>query len=205
MQDNRGGQRKELSPDELQQVAGGSVGSMVGKQVVGAAHKEAMKVVKASPSGWAKIGKRIGEFFCHAAGTMIRMEDGTLKAVETLTIGDRVFLGGAVVGRGETKTPGLFKYKGTVVNGRHAVFEDGGWLRVESTSGAVRVDGDLLVYPIVTEHHLLVCEHYIAADFVEVEEDVGADDRLRLLNADTERNSWLQNAEHALSVSQLAA
>ena len=47
-------------------------------------------------------------------------------------------------------TPGLFNYKGTVVNGRHAVFEEGGWLRVENASGAVPVDRDLLVYPIVT-------------------------------------------------------
>jgi len=144
--------------------------------------------------GGILLGGALGSLMCHAAGTMIVMLDGSRKPVEALEIGDQVMLGGAVLGRGEVLAADLFKYKGTVVNGRHAVFEDGRWLRVEDSEAADAVDtGEpVRVYPLVTECHLLVCEQYICADFAETDDaDMSASERIAKLNRDTERNGWL--------------
>ena len=153
------------------------------------------------------IGSAIGSLFCHAAGTMIRMEDGTRKAIETLQMGDRVLLGGAVMGRGEVIVKDLYRYKGTIVNGRHAVLEDGKWIRVENSDLAVAftTETTMKVYPIVTEHHLLVCESYICADLAEVDGDVGAVGRLKKLNSAREWTAKLSEYAKDLKLEARAA
>jgi len=100
------------------------------------------------------------------------------------------------LGRGEVLAEALYDYRGTVVNGRHAVFEDGSWVRVEDSTQATLLDvPPATVYPIVTANHLLVCEQYICADVAEMDEDIGSAGRLAALNADTARNRELTQAE----------
>jgi hypothetical protein len=140
------------------------------------------------------IGGGIASLFCHAAGTLIRMADGTVRAIEELKIGDDVLLGGKVIGRGEVLSADLYHYKNTVVNGRHAVLEAGQWVRVQDTPACIVSSPEAqLVYPIVTERHLLVCgENYICADFAETDDaDMSASARLERLNAMVERNAYL--------------
>ncbi|HEX3949671.1 MAG TPA: hypothetical protein VHW95_07470 [Steroidobacteraceae bacterium] len=146
------------------------------------------------------VGGALGSLFCHVAGTLVRMEDGTLKPVEQLKFPDRVFLGGEVVGHGEIWITNLFRYRGVVVNGQHAVFEGGRWLRVKDAATAVRIDVPkcAVAYPIVTEHHLMVLETHIAADVAETNEDTGAVARLAELNANSERNLRLVEVEERL-------
>ena len=148
----------------------------------------------------------VQNFFCHTAGTLIAMADGTYKPVEQLKMGDETLLGGEVIGRGEVIATDLYSYRGTVLNGRHAVFEDGQWVRVENSPLATLLDvPPAPVYPVVTANHLLVCEQYICADLAEYDEDIGAVGRLAMLNADTERNAELLRAEKAYGLSQQRA
>ena len=63
----------------------------------------------------------------------------------------------------------------------------------------------VMVYPIVTANHLLVCEQYICADLAEMDEDIGAVGRLAALNADTERNRELRRAEESYGLSKQRA
>jgi len=152
------------------------------------------------------VGSFFGGLFCHAAGTLIRMSDFTLKPIEELKIGDEVLLGGRVLGRGEALERDLYEYKGTTVNGYHAVFEMGWFRRVETSQFARPKVGEELVYPIVTESHLLVCERYICADFVETDDrDASAAEKIRALNADEARRDKLMQLEgHLINNGYLA-
>jgi hypothetical protein len=174
-----GEQPKQYIVPALEATAGAAIGFAIGNVVL--------------PGIGGFIGSAIGSMFCHAAGTMIRMEDGTLKDVEQLKIGDRVLLGGAVIGCGKVLAEDMFIYKGTLVNARHAVFEDGRWMRVIDSADAIYADvkAPVLVYPVVTENHLLVCEGYICADLAELDQDIGSVGRLAALNDNHERNTWL--------------
>ena len=148
----------------------------------------------------------VRNFFCHTAGTLIAMADGTYKPVEQLKMGDETLLGGQVLGRGEVLATDLYSYRGTVLNGRHAVFENGHWVRVENSAHATLLDvPPTTVYPVVTANHLLVCEQYICADLAEMDNDIGAVGRLAALNEDTARNAELLRAEERYGLSQQRA
>jgi hypothetical protein len=209
-----------LGTDALGGTIGGAAGAGLGSAVVGAVMgqqpKEYLPTAGASAVGFAIgnailpgiggfLGSAVGGLFCHAAGTMIRLEDGSLKAIEDLDFGDRVLLGGAIVGFGKVYASDLYSYRGTVVNGRHAVFEEGHWLRVQDSALATPLTGQSgLVYPVVTENHLLVCEQYICADLAETDNDIGSVGRLAILNADAERNKKLARAEISLGLAGVA-
>lgn len=132
-------------------------------------------------------------FFCYVAGTRIAMRDGGWKRVEDLRIGDDVELGGKVLARGEAVSPEIYRYRDQMVSGTHAVFEDGRFVRVkDSPKARLSSSPPVIVYPVVTEKHLLLLEDHIAADFSETdEEDVSPSQRLETMNADHARNEWL--------------
>jgi hypothetical protein len=177
----------------LASTAGGVLGTEAGA-VIGSVIPGLGTALGATIGG--AIGGALGNIFCHAAGTMIRMEDGTSKAVEDLVIGDRVLLGGEVIGRGEVRSNDLWDYRGTIVNGRHAVWTGREWRRVsEAPSSVKREDEVATVYPIVTEKHLLVTEEYVCADFAETDDfDMSPSQRLDRLNGMSERNKELRYA-----------
>jgi hypothetical protein len=167
-----------------------SVGSTVGNAV---------------EDGWNSV-------FCHTAGTLIAMSDGSTKPVEQLVIGDDVLLGGKVTGRREVPSTDFYSYRGTVLTGGHAVFEDGVWLRVEHSQHATRLEdqSSRMVYPMWTENHLLVCEQYICSDFAECDGGIGDDPeglaiKLGMLNDDTTRNRELSEMAERFGLSQRRA
>lgn len=154
-----------------------------------------------SGSTISKVLNPVGAIFCYVAGTLIRMSDGTLKAVEEIELGDDLMLGGDVLGRGEAYGVDLRHYRGTVVESNHAVFEDGKFIRVrDSIHGQLRFVGDARVYPIVTMTHVMVLKTHIAADFAEIEDAYHINDaqRIEALNADLDRCRWLTDMEHSL-------
>ena len=107
------------------------------------------------------------------ADPVIRMTDGTAKPVEELRIGDEVLAGGPVLGRGEVLVGEVFRYRGEVVNGAHAVFEDGRWLRVRDSELAelVDIEAPVIAHPVVTLNQLMVtASGIISADFAELDE-----------------------------------
>lgn len=167
-------------------VSGAAVGAAIGSVV---------------PGIGTIVGGLIGGIFCYIAGTLVRMSDGTLKPVEEIELGDDLLLGGDVLGRGEAYGVDLRRYRGTVVEASHAVFEDGRFIRVrDSALGQERVAGHAIVYPIVTTTHVMVLETHIAADFAEIDNAYHINDaqRIEALNADVENCRFLSDMERSL-------
>lgn len=175
--------------ENLKQAAPGAIGSAIGFAIG--------NVVLPGIGGF--IGSALGGLFCHAWDTAIRMEDGSTKFIQNIRLGDRVLLGGKIIGIGEVNGADLYKYRDTIVNGRHAVFEQGRWLRVRDSALATPVAMDVRVYPLVSERHLLVTAQYICADFAETDhEDFSLAARIRVLNGDEARNAQLEEVEFTL-------
>lgn len=128
---------------------------------------------------------------CYAAGTMVRMADGSWKPIEAIKLLDEVLLGGVVIGIGQALTDHAFLYKGAVVTGSHAVFEAGRFVRVADSAHAMPIDlaTPIVVYPVVTENHLMVTRTHLTADFAETDRstDQLPSERLAEMNADADR------------------
>lgn len=158
------------------------------------------------------VGSFLGSLFCYAKGTRIIMADGTMKPVEEIKLLDEVLLGGRVLGTGMVLSGEIHCYEKMLVTGSHAVFEDGRFIRVADSPRARRVDmrgRSIVVFPVVTEHHLLVTTTHLGADFAEIDEssNVSPPERLEALNADCDRlarlASWDQRAFGALRLQGL--
>tara|TARA_Y100000592_G_scaffold88154_1_gene143600 strand:+ start:3559 stop:4989 length:1431 start_codon:yes stop_codon:yes gene_type:complete len=108
---------------------------------------------------------------CFIAGTMVTMADGTLKAVETVDIGDEVAVGGKVFATGKFLIDNLFDYKGIHVSGTHMVKEDGKWTRVENSRHGVKLGTeDAIVYVFGSEHRRILINGIEFTDYFELSE-----------------------------------
>lgn len=144
-----------------------------------------------------KIFKAVGKIFCHAAGTMFQMEDGTVKAVEDIKIGDAMLEGGKVFAVGQCELNDLWNYKGVRVSPEHAVLENGAWVRVKDSRKAKPVDDDspVVVFPICNENHVMIGENgTVWADFAETDQGTSVNDaeRLAFMNNDRETIEYLE-------------
>ncbi len=152
----------------------------------------------------AGLGLASGWIFCFAAGTPIRMADGSDKPVEDLELNDCVHLGGLVQGVGRVFAGDIYDLDGVSVQGDHAVFTAGRWRRVKDmpTAKIANLPAPIVVYPVITENHLLVSGQTIFADLCETDQGMCAADheRLAALNADLERNAMLWEEERALRI-----
>jgi hypothetical protein len=136
----------------------------------------------------------IAGLFCFVAGTVMQMTDGMGCAVEDIDIRDNMAEGGMVLACGKALVTELYCYNGVKLDGKHAVFEDGRWLRVQDSIYADRLLCNTVVYPIVNENHLIIVNGMVFADMVETPLgwDVTEDERLEWLNAQHERNATLR-------------
>ena len=143
----------------------------------------------------AAIGGIVGAVSCFVPGTLIQMEDGSTKVIETLALGDIVKEGGMVIGCGKSFADNMYSYLGQILEGRHVTFEQGKWLRVENSPYAVKcVDMELtIVCPIVVQKHILIVNNHVYADLSETDQgwDVTDADRLNFLNSQKELNHRL--------------
>lgn len=144
------------------------------------------------------IGGTIGGLFCFTPETEVLMRDGSVKAVAMLRLGDEVLFGGMVQGCGEAFADDIYTYKGTRVQGSHAVLEDGVWLRVRDSNSATKLDVQTgIVCPVATQHHILITKSFVAADLLEIdtndETKLNFADRLAMLNVQKSRNETLKN------------
>lgn len=122
---------------------------------------------------------------CFAAGTMIRMNDGSMKPVEQLNIMDEVQYGGKVLGCGQSLNEGIYNYNGIMVSGSHAVLENGTWIRIQDSNYAEKLHDEFtVVYPIYTERNILITEENVWADFAECPDTTNKteNERLEALN-----------------------
>ncbi len=189
-----------------------AVGLLTGQKPIQAAKSGALSALgfaigSATPLGpvGGFIGSTLMSFFCLGAGTPVLLADGSnTKLVDELRLGDELWLGGRVLGRGEVLVGQVYLYKNTVVGEGHAVYEPArGWLRVEDSEFAVQIDmmgAAGLVYPVLCENHLVCTPWFISADIDEVEatEDLTEAERLARLNADERIGAlhaqWLRHA-----------
>ncbi len=107
---------------------------------------------------------------CFIAGTMVKMADGTEKAIEQIGLGDEVFMGGRVMATGAFLVTEIYDYMGVTVSGSHAVYEDGVWVRVRDAKQATLLTDDIevAVYVHVNEHHRIIINDIVFADYQEV-------------------------------------
>lgn len=152
----------------------------------------------------AFVGGAIGGLLCFLAGTPILMADGSRKFVEDIVLGDELLIGGVVLGAGKAYSDSVYEYKNTILTGKHAVFENGKWLRAEQSSLAKPFEKDgeyAVVYPIVCESHIMVTPWFISADVFEIDGDShGHSDEeiIDILNSDTLTNNKLIDVEKVL-------
>ena len=108
---------------------------------------------------------------CFLAGTPVTMEDGSIKHIEDIQLGDRVKLGGLVDGLGSFLAEDIYDYKGVYVAGSHAVLEDGEWKRVENTiHGKPLNDNNThIVYTLGAEHKRIEIQDITFTDYFETE------------------------------------
>ena len=108
---------------------------------------------------------------CFLAGTPITMEDGSIKHIEEIQLGDRVKLGGLVDGLGSFLAEDIYDYKGIYVAGSHAVYENGEWKRVENTIHGKPLNDNKthIVYTLGTEHKRIDIENITFTDYFETE------------------------------------
>ena len=122
---------------------------------------------------------------CFAAGTKFFMEDGSLKNIEDIKIGDVLQRGGKV--RTTIVGDGLYEnwylYGNTKVTGTHTVFENGTWKRVENSDKAIPTDKDEFIYTLVNEKHRLIAEDGVMyGDYDEVDNLDIEDGLLEMMN-----------------------
>jgi len=122
---------------------------------------------------------------CFAAGTMFFMEDGSLKAVEDIKVGDTMMHGGkvrlSIVGDGSNSD--WYMYGATKVTGSHPVREQGAWKFIRDAENAIPAETEDLLYTITNENHRMVAEDKIVySDYDMVDEDGIEEELLEMMN-----------------------
>lgn len=109
---------------------------------------------------------------CFAYGTLFKMADGSLKAIQDIRVGDVMFAGGRVeiILQGDGYTQDWYSYNGVLVTGSHPVLDtDGIWRRVEDTALAIPVEAKDTFYSLYNNRQRMVTENNtVFTDFLEV-------------------------------------
>jgi hypothetical protein len=141
------------------------------------------------------VSNAIKSIFCFDGETEILMEDGDYKKIKTLKVGDRIALGGMITAIGQGLTSNLYDYNGVKVSGGHAVYENKKWTRVEKSKDGkdLNIKENVIVYPMASEHHLIVTKNQVWADSEEVNNTYDKKDSeiMKELNSKKRRNKML--------------
>jgi hypothetical protein len=126
---------------------------------------------------------------CFVAGTFVKMEDGSQKAIEQIFSGDRVEGGGKVITTltfNPYRGTEVYDYGGIVVSGGHAVKENGQWLRVKDSAHATLLEKPAAtVYNLITENHRILIGAFEFTDFDETDIYYLSDaEQLKILNGE---------------------
>lgn len=108
---------------------------------------------------------------CFPAGTLIMMEDDTEKKIEDIELGDST-MGGKVTKlmKGSAKDVLWYDYKGVIVTGGHAVFEDHEWKRIYESKKGQLIDLDVdLLFNFSTDDHEIWIQGIVFSDFDDVD------------------------------------
>jgi hypothetical protein len=122
---------------------------------------------------------------CFAAGTKFFMQDGSLKSVENIKVGDTMMDGGkvrlAIIGDGSKSD--WYMYGTTKVTGTHPVREQGVWKFTRNAENATPAETEDLLYTITNENHRMVAEDKVVySDYDMVDEDGIEEELLEMMN-----------------------
>lgn len=179
-------------------VAGAGIGSMMlsraAEKRAGGGLRGTIAGTLASPIGQqlnlAKSAvNKVSHIFCFDGMTPVMMADGTKKPICEMDLDDDT-LGGTVESLRVSKTDHgtRYTYEGEIVTGKHAVLEDGKWIRVENSHKAKPLAGGGEVYSLVTSNHRIYVNNVTFADEHETDnyETLSLDDSLAELNRQLE-------------------
>ena len=142
------------------------------------------------PAGQAVVAgvesavQSITSIFCFDGFTRVEMADGTETAIKDIKLGDST-KGGMVLAVIKAVSPDLYTYQGVEVSGKHAVKEDGQWVRVENSDHkGFKHEGIFEVHCLVTSQHRIWVRGIEFADYVETDhyEDLTLAESLEALN-----------------------
>jgi hypothetical protein len=196
-----GGWIQDTTDKALNTVTGSVYGAGQVYDTLAKGDKSSVDVLTGGASGVFRIGKStedtarggaailtggLSEIGCFEAGTPITMADGSIKKVEEIAIYDECEKGGIVTGTGIVLAEKVYNYKGIMVTGTHAVYENGAWVRIKDSKEArpVIIDEPIKVYVVNNLNHALMINGILFADYGEVtdSEDMTAQERLDYLN-----------------------
>lgn len=173
------------------------VGAQVGqtlfaKKNLGVTNREAA-LTSMIPGGATQLGlakkavQGVSKIFCFVPGTMVDMEDGNTKPIQDIKLGDHT-MGGLVDSVRMAFGDNLYDYKGVKVTGKHAVFEDGWWKRIETSRYGIPLNDSSIVYSLVTSDHLIYIKGIAFADEHETDlyEHFDLDESIQYMNDNRE-------------------
>lgn len=155
-----------------QGLAAASGSQFVGEQLRGQAQNQFVndRIQAGEQMASQAVGSYLG---CFPEDEEIRMEDGSLKAISEIELGDEIYLGGRVTKtiQGLAEGAQWYDYQGVTVTGTHAVREFGRWIRVSDSELARPLDIEMdTLYNLSTENHVMVIRDVIFSDFDDVDD-----------------------------------
>lgn len=114
----------------------------------------------------------VGGLFCFVEGTPVKMEDGSIKRIEEINIGDKCAIGGEVYSKGHAVSHNIFNLHSIFVTGLHAFYdqEDKKWRRVSESPLSTHLQGHKsIVYFLSNEKHRILVNNVLFADYDETD------------------------------------
>ena len=146
---NRGQKAGNVLGGGLGYALGGPLGAGVGSLAGGAIGGSIAKIGQSKP---AAAAKKIIKKICFEINTKIELENGFLKPIGDVQLGDTI-KGGKVLSVRMAYASDMYRYLNTMVTGSHAVKENGEWKRVKNSELAVAVPGEFIVVSLITSNH----------------------------------------------------
>lgn len=108
---------------------------------------------------------------CFSGDTEFKMEDGTMKPIFDIELGDILFEGGEIFFKSTSYSEDMYRLNGVLVSGSHAVKEDGEkWVRVADAKGSEEVPGRWVVFNLGCKNHIMNTANEVFSDFFETDD-----------------------------------
>tara|TARA_B110000211_G_scaffold41014_1_gene42511 strand:+ start:1441 stop:2241 length:801 start_codon:yes stop_codon:yes gene_type:complete len=119
-----------------------------------------------------------------AGNTKLNMQDGTIKRIEDVLIGDVLENNNAVIGKAALDTYYFLFYEfcGIVVSSNTKVYDNIYWKNIECVSHAEPVDRPEKAFNLITEKSIIKCKNNYFLDYTEKKDYVMCDEINKLLD-----------------------
>lgn len=134
----------------------------------------------------------ISSGFCFGPDTLVMLANGLKKRIKDVQLDDQL-IGGRVMAITQARPAfgDCYKYKGIIVTGSHAVFDDGVWRRVANSANAHKIEDERVVYSVTTTDHRLLIEGILFADQAEQDIEMTMEESLYQMNLNADYDEFL--------------